>query len=61
MANTAWEQMTLHDRIMDRHDQICERYEKFDHARDEIVEYFRPDLGIETDEDREGEFFGQSI
>jgi len=61
MAQTAWSLMKLLDRILDRHAQISERYEQFNDARDEIVEFFRPDLGIETDEDYEGDFFGEAI
>ena len=61
MGQTAWEQMELLNRILDRNEQITERYQEFDDARDEITEYFRPDLGIETDEGNEGRFFGQGI
>jgi hypothetical protein len=54
-----FEDLSLYDRIYDRLNQRANVYSKFNTARDTVVSYFRPDLGIDTGKD--GDFFGQDI
>ncbi|MFA6281591.1 MAG: portal protein [Candidatus Omnitrophota bacterium] len=54
-----FEDLNLYDRIYDRLNQRANVYSKFNKARDTIVSYFRPDLGVDAGKD--GDFFGQDI
>lgn len=56
---TAYSEKNLFDRIIDRHGQLVKQRAPFDSARKVIVERFRPDLTLTTDE--EGNFTGSDI
>lgn len=58
---TAWENKNLYDRIIDVLDFWKDKYSSFNSSREVITEHFRPDLGIETDNNNKGDFFGESI
>jgi hypothetical protein len=55
-----WTDKKLFDRIFDRLAQGKRKYVKFNAARDNIVEYLRPDLGADLSPDGDGSFFGSS-
>lgn len=56
---TAYKEKNLFDRIIDRHGQLVKLRAPFDPARKTIVEHFRTDLTLTTDED--GNFLGSDI
>jgi len=56
-----WEDKKLADRIIDRLAQSEKGHIKFNRARDDIVAYFRPDLGSDVTADGDGSFFGTDI
>ncbi len=56
-----WEDKSLFDRIADRLEERKTAYNRFNKGRDSICDYFRPDLGINTDENNRGKFFGANI
>lgn len=58
-----WEDKKLYDRLMDMYQQRKKGYVKFNKARKSITEYFRPDLGTETQMNEHGDaaFFGENI
>jgi len=56
-----WDNKKLFDRLMDLFHQREKGFNKFNKARDSIVDYFRPDLGDEVDANGDGAFFGENI
>ena len=56
---TAYKEKNLFDRIIDRHDELVKQRQPFDPARKVIVERFRTDLTLTTDD--EGNFVGSDI
>lgn len=58
---TLWANKKLFDRIKDTLTQKEKGYVKFNRARDNIVDYFRPDLNTKVDKKGDGTFFGQNI
>lgn len=56
-----WADKKLYDRIDDKLKQKKRGMVRFTNARGSIADYFRPDLGKETEEEGDSSFFGQNI
>lgn len=56
-----WDEKKLLDRINDRLSELEQKYYSFQDSRDTITELFRPDLGIDTEDGKDGTFFGSDI